>query len=263
VRAWQARPNDRVPGVVQVLAARARTAGAPARGRTLAGDGVWIAIDASPLLDRDGAMAIVLRPAPAPSVLDGRLRAAGLTDRERDIALTLLRGDDTATIAATLHLSPWIVQDHLKAIFDKDGRALTAGVRGEVGAGSCRRGLGLACHSVTVPIQPVVVVADDLDRPLDVLGTVAAPACAVVVGGIGVEAGAFVVRIAVAGALRRGLLHPLSRQLLAPPASSGPPRPLAAPLGPPLCGYRPATLCFRRRCTSAGSRAGCGFAASE
>jgi DNA-binding CsgD family transcriptional regulator len=32
-----------------------------------------------------------------------------------------MRGDDTATIAAALYLSPWTVQDHLKAIFDKTG----------------------------------------------------------------------------------------------------------------------------------------------
>jgi len=110
-----------LPGAIHVLAARARYAAGPAQGRTLTADGTWIAIDASPLVDEPGAMAIVLRPAPAPSILDVRLRAAGLTDREREIALALMRGDDTNAIAATLHLSPWTVQDHLKAIFDKTG----------------------------------------------------------------------------------------------------------------------------------------------
>ena len=52
---------------------------------------------------------------------DLRLRAAGLTDREREIAVALIRGDDTAAIAASLHLSPYTVQDHLKRIFDKTG----------------------------------------------------------------------------------------------------------------------------------------------
>jgi DNA-binding CsgD family transcriptional regulator len=109
-----------LPGAVHVLAAQARTARAPARGRTLAG-AAWIAIDASPVVDADGAVAVVLRPAPAPSVLDVRLRAAGLTEREREIAVALLRGDDTQAIARSVHLSPWTVQDHLKAIFDKTG----------------------------------------------------------------------------------------------------------------------------------------------
>lgn len=110
-----------LPGAVHVLTARVRTSGASARGRTLTGDGAWIAIDANPVVGEAGAVTIVLRPAAAPSVLDVRLRAAGLTDREREIALALVRGDDTAAIAAALHLSPWTVQDHLKAIFDKTG----------------------------------------------------------------------------------------------------------------------------------------------
>jgi DNA-binding CsgD family transcriptional regulator len=110
-----------LPGVLHVLAARARATGEAARGRTLGGDGVWIAVDASPLLDEPGGVSVVLRPAPAPSVLDVRLRAAGLTEREREIARLVLRGDDTAAIAAALHLSPWTVQDHLKSIFDKTG----------------------------------------------------------------------------------------------------------------------------------------------
>ncbi len=109
-----------LPGAVHVLAARARLGGAPVQGRTLAGEGGWIALDANPL-EGGGAVAVVLRPAPAPSLLDLRLRAAGLTEREREIAHALLRGEDTATIAAALHLSPWTVQDHLKAIFDKTG----------------------------------------------------------------------------------------------------------------------------------------------
>lgn len=110
-----------LPGAIHILAAPARAARVPVRGRTLMRDGAWVSIDASPVVDEDGAVAVVLRPAPAPSILDLRLRAAGLTERERQIAVALLRGDDTATIAARLHLSPWTVQDHLKAVFDKTG----------------------------------------------------------------------------------------------------------------------------------------------
>lgn len=111
-----------LPGAVHVLAARARATGAAAHGRTLAGGGgAWLALDASPMLDAGGDVTVVLRPAPAPSLLDVRLRAAGLTTREREIAVALLRGEDTQAIAARLFVSPYTVQDHLKSIFDKTG----------------------------------------------------------------------------------------------------------------------------------------------
>ncbi|HEV2060528.1 MAG TPA: hypothetical protein VGR11_14325 [Solirubrobacteraceae bacterium] len=71
-----------LPGAIHILSARARADRASVRGRTLAADGSWITIDANPL-DEDGAVAIVLRPALAASVIDVRLRAAGLTERER------------------------------------------------------------------------------------------------------------------------------------------------------------------------------------
>ncbi len=110
-----------LPGAIHVLAARARAAGAPAHGRTRTGGGGWLAVDASPVVEERGAVAVVLRPAGAPSLLDVRLRAAGLTDREREVARAVLRGASTAEIAAALHLSPWTVQDHLKAVFEKCG----------------------------------------------------------------------------------------------------------------------------------------------
>ncbi len=45
----------------------------------------------------------------------------GLTQREREVALLVLRGGSTQAIAAELYLSAHTVKAHLKSIFDKTG----------------------------------------------------------------------------------------------------------------------------------------------
>jgi DNA-binding CsgD family transcriptional regulator len=49
------------------------------------------------------------------------LRALGLSAREREVAALLAQGRPTKSIAATLQLSPWTVQDHVKAVYAKTG----------------------------------------------------------------------------------------------------------------------------------------------
>ena len=60
----------------------------------------------------------------APLIAD----AYGLTERERAVTQLIAQGLSTNAIADRLFLSPWTVQDHLKAIFEKVG----VGARGEL-----------------------------------------------------------------------------------------------------------------------------------
>lgn len=67
----------------------------------------------------DGRVAIVVQRADVDYSVPLRLEAFGLTSREREVATLVARGLDTAAIAETLVISPWTVQDHLKAVFAK------------------------------------------------------------------------------------------------------------------------------------------------
>jgi DNA-binding CsgD family transcriptional regulator len=116
--------GDQAPGVMSFLAARARwdRGGGPATARMRALDGRWFNIDVSLLDDAaSGNVAAVVQPAPGELVLDTVLRAMGLSAREREVALLLAQGRPTKSIAATLGLSPWTVQDHIKAVYAKTG----------------------------------------------------------------------------------------------------------------------------------------------
>jgi DNA-binding CsgD family transcriptional regulator len=117
------RPVE-VPGLISFVAAQARW-GAEGRSQTarmLGDDGSWYLVNASLLGDRDvGQVAVVVQPAPAASVVDGALRALGLSAREREVGALVLQGHSTKAIAAALVISPWTAQDHLKAVYDKVG----------------------------------------------------------------------------------------------------------------------------------------------
>ena len=124
------RPVE-LPGLISFVAAQARW-GADGRSQTarmLADDGCWFLVNASLLDDRDaGNVAVVVQPAPASSVLDGALRAVGLTAREREVAALVLQGHSTKAIASALVISPWTAQDHLKAIYEKLGVSSRSGL---------------------------------------------------------------------------------------------------------------------------------------
>jgi len=97
--------------------------------------GGWLLIHASYLGGRpDSDIAVVVEPAHPGGLAPLLLSSQGLTPREREVALLVLRGASTRTIGAELHLSAYTVKDHLKAIFDKTGvrsrRELVAHVMG-------------------------------------------------------------------------------------------------------------------------------------
>ena len=84
--------------------------------------GGWVRMDAS-LMDDDprGRVAVIVSAAREPEIATLVAQAYGLSAREREVTGFVLRGASTQEIAAALHVTPYTVQDHLKAIFEKVG----------------------------------------------------------------------------------------------------------------------------------------------
>ncbi|MFF0390905.1 helix-turn-helix transcriptional regulator [Kitasatospora sp. NPDC004615] len=124
-----------VPTAIAMAAEHARRAAhglptpqIPVRIRTH--DGHWYLLHASPARDARDARAggsaadevtVVATPASPAHVIPLHLAAYGLTAREQDVALLLIRGADTREVAQRLAMAPYTVQDHLKSVFTKTG----------------------------------------------------------------------------------------------------------------------------------------------
>ena len=93
----------------------------PARARVRTVDGAWGVVEAGALDPSRRTVAVTIRPATTPEIVDLRLLAYDLTARERELVEILLAGNDTRAIAATLYMSRHTVQDHLKSVFAKTG----------------------------------------------------------------------------------------------------------------------------------------------
>jgi DNA-binding CsgD family transcriptional regulator len=107
-----------------VSAARTQLANVVPRSRLRSAGGEWLELHAAPIRGRDGLtgqIAVTIDAAGPPKVIPLIVAAFGLTSREQDVIQQVLRGDSTNEIAGALHLSPYTVQDHLKAIFEKVG----------------------------------------------------------------------------------------------------------------------------------------------
>ncbi|WP_406193916.1 helix-turn-helix transcriptional regulator [Kitasatospora sp. NBC_01560] len=118
-----------VPVAFAMAAEQARRAahGLPAsqtRVRVQARDGRWYVLHASPLRGSAvGEVTVVAVPAGPAETMPLYLSAYGLTAREQEVALLLVRGCDTRDVSRLLAMKPYTVQDHLKSVFAKAGVA--------------------------------------------------------------------------------------------------------------------------------------------
>lgn len=82
--------------------------------------GRWLRLDAS-VLEGEDRVAVTISAGVEPGLADLIARAHGLSSREREVTSLTLQGLSTREMAASLKVSPYTVQDHLKSIFDKVG----------------------------------------------------------------------------------------------------------------------------------------------
>ncbi|MGZ5404587.1 MAG: helix-turn-helix transcriptional regulator [Nocardioides sp.] len=90
------------------------------RGRVHLGDGFWVSVGAARLGVGQG-VAVAMEPITADDRMDLVGRAFALSPREGTVVAEVCAGRTTAEVAASLHLSPLTVQDHLKSVFRKTG----------------------------------------------------------------------------------------------------------------------------------------------
>ena len=120
LRGADAAQAEWLPVEVYAVALRAGDgAGRLARARVRAPSGRWLALDGVSL--GSARTAVIIQAARGPEILALIVQSHGLTGREREITELTLAGLSTAVIAARLQISPYTVQDHLKAIFEKVG----------------------------------------------------------------------------------------------------------------------------------------------
>lgn len=123
-RQWRAILDDGAPGRFLVLMA-ALAAGAwqsrdgTARTRAQGREGGWVLLHGSRLLGDERQTAVVIETATGAQLLGLLLAAFALTGRERAVCREVLAGSSTTDIARRLAISPYTVQDHLKAVFAK------------------------------------------------------------------------------------------------------------------------------------------------
>jgi DNA-binding CsgD family transcriptional regulator len=120
-----------LPEVVRSVVARARQLhdgdaleDRMPRARVRGASGRWLAIYASRTREASPGSentAVIIEEARPSEIAPLIMHAYGLSPREARVTSMVLQGLSTKEIAAEIHLSPYTVQDHLKAIFAKIG----------------------------------------------------------------------------------------------------------------------------------------------
>jgi DNA-binding CsgD family transcriptional regulator len=133
--------RESVPFAIRTVAASARRSGKTQALHIPTRSG-WLLLHASLPEGRSyGQVAMVLQPARGEKALQLSLETVGLTRREREVATLVIRGASTKMISERLFLSPWTVQDHLKAIFDKTGTRSRRDLRALAFVNDCLPGM--------------------------------------------------------------------------------------------------------------------------
>jgi DNA-binding NarL/FixJ family response regulator len=116
------------PLVIRAVAHRARQAaagqspGPAASARMRTASGRWLLARGSVLGNRPSArVAVIVEAVHRHQLAQLIADAYGLTEREQEVTQLTAQGLPTKGIARRLYLSPYTVQDHLKAIFEKVG----------------------------------------------------------------------------------------------------------------------------------------------
>jgi DNA-binding NarL/FixJ family response regulator len=109
-----------LPVAVRSVAARRRADGRSARLKVKTRRGEWLELQASKLGD-SGQTAVVIEPVTAAELGSLLLDLHGLTPAQRRVTELLLRGYSTRQIVERLCLSPYTVQEHVRASYDKVG----------------------------------------------------------------------------------------------------------------------------------------------
>ncbi|NIK59322.1 LuxR C-terminal-related transcriptional regulator [Kribbella shirazensis] len=109
-----------LPVAVRSVAARMHADRSTARLRVRTRRGEWLELQASEL-GENGQTAVVIEPVTAAELGSLLLDLHGLTPAQRRVTELLLRGYSTRQIVERLCLSPYTVQEHVRASFDKVG----------------------------------------------------------------------------------------------------------------------------------------------